>query len=75
MQNGYDDVRNMGTSDFIFYSFLSRLIIFNASEARFYLINHHILIAVMHEGDQESKTEHEKEPKDASPFINVKRVL
>lgn len=64
----------MGTSDPNFYRFLSRFIIFNTLEAHFNLSYHHIVTALMFEGNQTSKIEPEKQTENASSFINVEKV-
>lgn len=75
MQNGYDDVCNMGTSDSSVYRILSHLIIFQSLEAHFDISNHHMVTAAMYEGNQANKIEQENKANDDASIINVERIL
>lgn len=74
MQDGYDEVCDMGTCDSSIHRFLNRLLIFHALEAHFNLSNRHMVTCVVYEGNQASKIEPQNKAKDDASIINVAGV-
>jgi len=73
MQGGCGGFCNMGTYYFSLLSIFRSLSVLQAHPTCFYFSLHHSPIASMHENYKASKTRKEKETKDASSIVNVKR--
>jgi len=73
VQGGCGGFCNMGTYYFSLLGVFGSLSVLQAHPTCFYFSLHHNPIAFMHENYKASKTRKEKETKDASSIVNVKR--
>ena len=74
MQGGCSGVCSLGTCDSSFFGFLGNFLVFSALETWISFGSHHIVTAIMYEGNKAYKTGPEKETKDASSIINVETL-